>query len=295
MFYLAGSIILSTYLLLAFKVLQRMGISAFQAIVFNYCACVATGIVFQGNFKYSHVEGIQPWFVWAALMGGLLITLFNLIGFTTRQIGIAVASVSNKLSLVIPVLFSMALYGERPGQRQVAGIVLALAAVVLICWPGGPAGSLQERKSPAALIRIVAPVLLFCGSGLLDTLVKYVQKTYLNEFNSNSFLVTAFAFAGGTGLIILLLLVAAGREHISNQGLIAGLLIGVPNYFSIWFLTRVLKHYEGRSTAIIPINNMCIVLLSALLGWIIFKEQLSWLNRLGIILSIFAIALIAFG
>ena len=57
----------------------------------------------------------------------------------------------------------------------------------------------------------------------------------------------------------------------------------------------VLKQYAGNSSAIIPINNMGIVLFSALAAWLLFKEKLSVTNWLGILLSAVAIALIAFG
>jgi uncharacterized membrane protein len=69
----------------------------------------------------------------------------------------------------------------------------------------------------------------------------------------------------------------------------------VPNYFSIWCLVHVLKQYQGNSSAIIPINNMGIVLFSAVAAWVLFKEQLTTINWLGIVLALGAIALIAFG
>jgi len=80
-----------------------------------------------------------------------------------------------------------------------------------------------------------------------------------------------------------------------KRAIAAGILIGVPNYFSIWCLLKVLKDFAGNSSAIIPINNMGIVLFSTIAAFLLFKENLSKLNWLGILLSIAAIALIAFG
>jgi uncharacterized membrane protein len=57
----------------------------------------------------------------------------------------------------------------------------------------------------------------------------------------------------------------------------------------------VLKEYQGQSSAIIPINNMGIVLFSSLAAFVLFKEKLSLINWMGILLAIGAIALIAFG
>jgi len=68
----------------------------------------------------------------------------------------------------------------------------------------------------------------------------------------------------------------------------------VPNYFSIWCLVKVLKANAGNSSAVIPVNNMGIVLFSSVMAWMLFKEKLSVINWAGIILSIGAIALIAY-
>jgi uncharacterized membrane protein len=57
----------------------------------------------------------------------------------------------------------------------------------------------------------------------------------------------------------------------------------------------VLKANAGNSSAIIPINNMGIVLFSTVAGYLMFKEKLTKLNWLGIVISIAAIALIAYG
>jgi uncharacterized membrane protein len=86
-----------------------------------------------------------------------------------------------------------------------------------------------------------------------------------------------------------------GKKQFSPKALLAGIIIGIPNYFSIWFLGRVITEYKGNSSAIIPVNNMGIVLFSAIAAWLLFKEKLSFLNWMGIVLSVAAIALIAYG
>ena len=75
----------------------------------------------------------------------------------------------------------------------------------------------------------------------------------------------------------------------------AGVLIGVPNYFSIWCLVHFLKESPWQTSASIPVNNMGIVLFSAVAAWVLFKELLSKINWTGILLSLLAIYLIAFG
>jgi len=287
---LIASIILTAWLTIAFKIAAHFGISNLQAIVYNYTVCVITGSFVNGSFPVNNSLIQQPWLPWALLMGCCFISLFNLAAFVVQKIGVAVATVAYKLSLVIPFVFSLYLYHEKSTALKIAGVALALVAVWFTTRP--QKGSPGKRVS---WILWVMPLLLFVGSGLLDTMIKYVQQAYINPANQNTYLITAFCVAATVGLLILLFLFITKRQKFSARAVVAGVCIGVPNYFSIWCLMGALKGYAGNSSAIIPINNMGIVLLTALVAWLGFKEKLSTINWLGIVLSLGAIALIAFG
>lgn len=292
MIYLFGSIVLSSYLTLSFKMLERLGIPAFQAIVFNYITCVITGSLVMGKFPVNSTTSAEPWFWWAVVLGTFFITTFNIIAFTAQKIGVSVASVSNKLSLVIPFLFSIYLYNEAATVWKIIGIAIALGAVYLTCLPSKSEDSSQ--KSIGKLVWFM-PAILFLASGLIDTMVKYVETSFLNETNQDAYLITSFGTAAVWGLLVLGTQLATGKAKLNKKAIIAGIAIGIPNYFSIWCLVHVLKHYSGNSSAIIPINNMGIVLFSTVMAWWIFKERLSKLNWMGIALSLLAIAAIAYG
>jgi drug/metabolite transporter (DMT)-like permease len=291
--YLIGSILLTSYLTLSFKVVERFRIPVFQAIVFNYLTCVVTGSLVNGSFPINGASLGEPWLMWAGIMGCLFISLFNIIGITAQKMGVAVASVANKLSLVIPFVFSLYLYNETATWIKLAGIVLALVAVVFTCLPSKSLQTAAEKKAGGALLLL--PVVLFLGSGLLDTLVKFVEDRYLSPANSDAYLIASFGTAGLIGSLVLAAGLATGRMRFEPRSIVAGILIGIPNYFSIWCLVRVLNASPGRSSSIIPINNMGIVLFSSLVAWLLFRERLSRVNWLGILLAVGAIALIAFG
>ncbi|HEX2534489.1 MAG TPA: hypothetical protein VHK69_12175, partial [Chitinophagaceae bacterium] len=217
MLYLIGSIILTSYLTLSFKVLERLKIPPLQAIVFNYWTCVATGCTVSGSVPFTAELFDAPWLPWAGLMGLCFVTLFNVIGYSAQKIGVAVTSVANKLSLVIPFLFSLHFYDEESTGIKVAGVVLALAAVVLTCFPRkGTADETKlddlEKHRPAHSLLWLLPAILFFGSGLLDTLVKYVEQRFLDEGNNNAYLISAFGSAATLGLLLLLGLVVTGRQ-----------------------------------------------------------------------------------
>jgi drug/metabolite transporter (DMT)-like permease len=271
--------------------LERFDIPILQAIVVNYFTCVITGSIVNGSWPVDKTTIHQPWLLWSLILGSMFIILFNVFGFTTQKLGVAVASVANKLSLVIPFVFSIYLYSEKWTWLKIAGILLALFAVIFPCYPARQKESIRPLNKAHYFL---LPVVLFIGSGLMDTILKYVEQTHLNESNYNNFLIAAFSTACLTGFLILSVLLVTRKIKFDSRCILAGIAIGIPNYFSIWFLVNVLKQYKGNSSAIIPINNMGIVLLSSVLAWLMFKEKLSLINWVGIILALGAIALIAF-
>lgn len=291
MMYLIGSIVLTSYLTLSFKACERFRVNVFQAIVFNYITCVITGTIVNGSFPI-HAQNMQtPWFVWAMIMGAMFVSIFNVVAMTAQKNGVAVASVANKLSLIIPVLLSVYLYQETVSGWKAIGVGIALLAVILTCYtPSGKDNAVQSSKWVYLL-----PLILFISSGLLDALINHVQLTYVTADNNNDYLVSAFFFAAIIGSLVLTIQLIRKKQQFIWKNLLAGIVIGIPNYFSIWCLVHFLKESPWQTSASIPVNNMGIVLFSAVVAWLLFKERLSKLNWAGIILSLLAIYLIAFG
>lgn len=293
MLYLIGSILLTSYLILAFKVCGKYQINLFQAIVFNYITCVITGSIVNGSFPVNAEVMHAPWFIWACVMGVLFVSIFNVIGLTAQKISVAVASVANKLSLIIPVILSVYLYGETVQGWKLCGVILALVAVVLTCYQ--TKSKEADTQGSTQKWQYFLPFILFIGSGLLDALINHVQQTYVTEENKNAYLISGFLSAATIGSIILLFQFISGHQKFAVKNLVAGVIIGIPNYFSIWCLVRFLNESTWQSSASIPVNNMGIVLFSSVVAWLLFREKLSKLNWGGIALSLLAIYLIAFG
>jgi small multidrug resistance pump len=77
---------------------------------------------------------------WPTLVGALaLFSLGNLMMVRLmRESGLALAiSISSVAQLVLISAVAVLWFGERPTPRQLAGMGLGIAAVVLIAWPQG--------------------------------------------------------------------------------------------------------------------------------------------------------------
>ncbi len=293
MIYLLGSIVLTSYLLLSFKVCGKLNIPVFPAIVFNYITCVVTGSFVNGAFPIQMDSLATPWFRWAMIMGLLFITSFNLIGITAQKLGVAVASVANKLSLIIPVILTIVLYNEQVVGWEIVGISLALIAVIFTCYP--QKNELGNSIPVPFLQKIILPILVFIGSGFLDALINHVQQTYVTKETNNAFLISGFFSAASIGTLVLIYQYCKKQLVFKTNQVVAGICIGIPNYFSIWCLVHFLQDSPWETSASLPVNNMGIVLSSTLVAAIVFKEKLSVINWTGIALSAIAIYLIAFG
>jgi drug/metabolite transporter (DMT)-like permease len=266
-----------------------MGISSFQAIVFNYLTCIVTGSFMAGHIPdYSATISVN-YAPWAIALGLSFIISFNITALTVRKNGLAVASVANKLSLVIPFLFSLYLYNEEAHILNISGVAIALLAVVLTCYPQQTMGELTKGFSWKYML---LPLVLFIGSGLIDTGIKYTEQKYVTDNTRDDFLVACFTVAFLSGAIIYLIRLLTKEIRFETRAIVAGICIGIPNYLSIWCLVIVLNQYGSRSAAIIPVNNIGIVFVSALVAAFFFREKLSVINWIGIILAILSILMI---
>lgn len=290
MLYLLLAMLLNAYLMVAFKVFERLGVDNLQAIVANYWVCVITGSVFVGQFPVGGNSFSYPWIYWAIGMGAAFISIFNLIAYCTKKDGITTTTIANKLSMVIPVAFALWLYGDNMTLTKGIGILLAAPAVYL---------SSKRTDDKDAKQNLWIAGLLFVASGFLDTLVNYISHQYFTTGNASAdergqsvYLVHAFLSAGTIGLAVVAWLLLTGRRIFEWKNIIAGIALGIPNFFSIYFLIRMLQTGFLPGSAAIPVNNIGIVLLASLTAIFFFGEKAKGYRIIGMLLSIAAILLI---
>ena len=286
MIYLIASILCSASLFIMFKWFGQNRIDTFQAIVINYAVAFGCGALLDPIPLGQVFGGSNPWLPWALGLGVLFIALFYLIAITAQRISVSVATVSTKMSIVIPIIAAVPLYGDTMPALKVVGILLALAGVVLASWTG--------EKLQFSSLALILPIILFAGNGTIDLVLKYVQHEHLGEESPIQFSSMIFGTAGLIGIVVLTGRNLLQKKSIDLRSILAGIALGLPNFGSIYFLMKALALSGMQSSEIFPINNMGVVLLSALGAMLFFGEKGSRLNRLGVALSIIAIALIAF-
>lgn len=282
---LALSVCCSSLIFVIFKLFEVYNIETLYAIITNYFVACLVGLYFySGEVKPMEIAE-QPWFLGTLVLGFLFIVVFNLMAKTSQTVGVSVASVATKMSLVIPVVFGVLVYKETLGFLKIAGILMALAAVYF--------ASIKKREVTFKRSTLLLPILVFLGSGIIDTSIKYVQEVHIEENEFPLFSATVFASAAFVGLVFIIFKALKTSLKISFKNILGGIALGVPNYFSIYYLLRALQNPALNSSSVFTINNVAIVMLSTLLGIILFKEQISAKNWGGILLAIVSITLVA--
>jgi len=284
--YLLLSILSSSFIFVLFKLFQKFGLNTFQAIVFNYFfACTVGYFVFIKEIDITQIY-LKPWFPGTLILGVLFIAVFYLAAITAQRSGLSVVSVATKMSVAIPVLFGILYFKESSGIVKVIGIVLALAAVYLT--------SLKSRKGIAIKKEnLIFPILVFLGSGIIDTSLKFLESSYVNKTDVALFSSTIFFVAGTIGTGALIVQGFMGTLRITGKNILGGIALGIPNFFSIYFLVMALRSEGFESSSIFTINNVAIVLVSTVLGIALFREKLIPKNWIGIALAIISILLVA--
>ncbi|MBS1650443.1 MAG: EamA family transporter [Bacteroidetes bacterium] len=293
MAYILLTVLTSVFLLILFKLFERYSINSLVAIIVNYFSAGITGILFL-NEPYSLSNSIQSnWFCVALPMGLLFIVVFYLIALTAQKINISTASVANKMSVIMPVLYAVIVLNQALNRIKILGILLALSAVFFVSKTKNKIG-----KKPHTLWYL--PIVVFFGSGLIDVLITIVNAYYINnnKIESAFFSISTFfvaLFFGSAFLIILIILKKIKLNEVFKvKNLLGGIALGIPNFFSIYFIFKSLESNILNNTQLFPILNVSNVLLSACVGFFMFKEKLSLLNHIGILIAILSIILLSY-
>ncbi len=285
MLHLGLSILFSSVIFIIFKMYGFYRVQTSYAIVVNYVVACSVGLLFITRSFTLQDLLLKEWLPGTLAMGILFIVVFNIMAKTSQQMGISVASVATKMSLVIPVICGLVLYNERLGSLRILGIVIALAAVYF--------ASYKKRNAIEGRYLFLLPALLFMGSGIIDASIKYMEARLVPEEELPLFSATVFGAAALTGMVSVLVKQRKKLLKLGGRDILGGIVLGVTNYFSIYFLLKALDSQLFNSAAVFTINNVAIVMLSTLLGMLLFKEHISSKNWAGIGLAIISILLVA--
>lgn len=281
------AILFSSIIFAIFKLFVRFQIDTFQAIVFNYFTAAICGFGLYWRTWDSNNLIELTWIPFALISGFLFISLFVILGLSAQRNGVAITSVATKMSMASGILGMIFLYNEPVGYIKIIGIILAFIGVIAVSWT-----KKDSEKGQSAWWMLL---ILFFGSGMLDIVLNYSQKYALGTLTPSLFSAFGLATAGVIGFLILIFQFFQGKAKLEFKNVIAGIVLGIPNYFSIYLLISSYQSTGWKDSTVLSIINVSVVLMSTMIGLLFFQEKINRLKLIGLISSISAIALLYLG
>lgn len=286
MIYLILSIFFNSVLFVIIKLFAKYNIDALQALVINYLVAFLVGLFFLDNHFVPAEIISYDWFKGSLFLGFVFISTFYSTTITSQRNGLSVASVASKMSVIIPITLGVILYDETLNFIKIIGIILALVAVYFT--------SKKETGEIKKVDGLFFPVLVFLGAGTIDSSLKYLQTFHVPANQIGLFSSITFFCAFSVGILTILFLCIIGKIQFSSRNILGGITLGLPNYFSLYFLVRMLESKVFESATLFTIHNIAIVIVSTFIGILFFKERISMRNAFGIGLALFALYLVTY-
>lgn len=286
MLYLILSVVFSVLLLVNFRAHARFHVDTRIAILLNYPVCFLTAYLHQPSALPLQWPASTDTALMIAMGIGFVIT-FLLSGFSTQKNGMAPTSLANNISLVIPVLINLFILktGGDITASVLAGLVFSFAAIYF-CSPKVDASS--ETKPVVGLL-----IAVFVAYGLTNTLFSYLNSTLTAQVGGTlPFIMMLLIGSMAGSALVLVWKTVNGTLNWNLNSVLAAIPLGLPNFFSFYFLLKALDAYQNNAAVVLTMYNLSVILLSAISAYVIFKEQLSKRQWLGLALGCVGIALL---
>jgi len=267
---------------LVFRYFKNFGVNTPMAIVINYAVAAGLGWSLAGGLEAMKQATSEPWFVTTSLMGAGFLFLFNMIALCTRELGVAIASVSTKLSLIIPAtIFILIDPNDNLSVEKLAAFALAIVAILF-----SSLGKIEVFKNPNRLL-IIVPAIIFLGSGGIDLVFG------LNS-DANPLIFTSVPFSVAFAIGLAIRVIPKYRHKLTAKEVLGGVVLGVTNFGSLYYLLGAFENSGLDKSSVIPSLNIGVIIFSTLSAFLLFKEKPSNKTTWGLALGLISISIFLF-
>ncbi|MDM1048386.1 EamA family transporter [Sphingobacterium hotanense] len=282
MLFVLISVLCSVTVAVIIKIAREKGVNYLQLLVWNYpVALLMTYFVLKPELIAWNSS--LPWGLYIPL-GFLLPTIFICIAMSIRYGGIVKTEVAQRLSLFIPLLAAFLFMGEKIVPKNLIGIGVGLLAIVFsIGW--NKQNTSNERNY------WVFPLMVFVGMGIIDILFKQIALLAGITYMSSLWIV--FVLALGFALLFLGYLLFIKKQVLDVRAVAYGGVLGLFNFGNIVFYMKAHKALPENPSLVFTAMNIGVISVGALVGVLLFREKLSNYNKIGVLLAIISVLLIA--
>ncbi len=278
MLYLVLAIISSSSLALILKYGNVKKSNVVLLINGNYLTASVFALIFilvNNGFQFSLYAVL-----FAFGLGVLFAEVFVIYSRAISLAGTALATVSARLSVLIPVFFSILLFNESPNITMVFGFVTAMITLYLFYLSLKNLGTQEDQKG-----KYIYLFSLLAGMGMVDFSMKIFEHNFpIEEKGTFVFLIFFSAF------IYTFVRIIIGKISFNKNTYRTGLILGIPNVLAVHFVLAALS--EIPAIVVFPVQNIGIIVFTAVAAYLIWKEQINLYGKIAIVVGIAAILLL---
>lgn len=231
-------------------------------------------------------EGIVPpspptWRI-GILAGIAYVTAYFFLVPFMKLRGVSIATAVVRLSVLIPVVFSVALWGERPNGMQTSGAILALMSLPLLGFH--PSVGREGLRAKETLLLVA----LFLGNGLCLLSVRGYHQTGI-QGEESLFLGILFSTAAVISNAVWLF----RRAGFSRRDILPGVMLGLCNALGNLSLVAALQQLPG--VFVFPFYSSIGLVFAAAFAGVVWRERISRIEAAGMTIAVGAVVLIHMG
>jgi drug/metabolite transporter (DMT)-like permease len=276
-----GLLIVTSVLSAAFGLLVRhsqvrkRNLAAVGAI--NYIAASLFHLVLSLLFGMT---GLHAATIWVGVLGGLAysITFRILLAFMHLR-GLSITAVVMRLSVVVPLFFSLVVWGEQATTIQFVGALLTLLSLPFLALAPK---ALPDRVPTRSVLLLLA---LFLGVGLCALSIRGYHQTGIRGEES-----LFFATLFGTAAVVMTVTWLRSPEETVLADIPHGIAAGLANAVQNRLLIACLQILPA--ILVYPFFTTVGLIVTILICWFLWGERISRREMAGTLVAAFGIVLI---
>ena len=282
MLYLLLAIVSSTLITLLMRCGEGKIRNNMAMFTVNYLICVVMSRISMGNMDlFTNAEGIHVAVGLGLFSGIMYLVSFVFMQWNMRKNGVVLTSTFTKLGVLVPTIMAIVVFREQPKLMQTLGIILAIAAIIIIHFDKENDGA---AKAVGGSFKIWL-LLQLLVSGFTDSLANIYDKAGSAALKDHYLFYTFLA-----ALALAVIMTFKKKVKVSKWDLIFGFIIGIPNYFSSSFLLLALQSVPAIITY--PVYSVGTIVAISAASVVLFKEQISSRKRVALLIVMLALVLL---
>jgi len=220
-------------------------------------------------------------FVFGAILGLLFVASFFAFAKAVSAAGTALATISSRLSVIIPIVFSIIFFDEHPSTLKLFGFLFTAITFVFFYF-----SLLNQNNSSSEKGKYFLLLFVLISIGINDFSMKVFKDTR-PETDEPFFVFIIFFFA----FIYSSLFILLKKIRIDKTTFITGVGLGVPNVLSTIFLLAALSQLPA--IFVYPSINIGIILFTAIGAYALWREGMNKSGIVALISGVIAILLLS--